>query len=90
MNVRRSRKRKRLEALVPRPARTIETILASGYLNANTCVAFLVLPIIHATQNVHKDVDSVVVIANATSHAGSPAPRVWSHVNGAVSITNVP
>ena len=90
MNVRRSRKRNRLEALVPRPARTIETTLASGYLNANTCVAFLVHRIIHATRNVHKDVDSVAVIANATSHVGSPALRVWSHVNGAVPIMNVP
>jgi len=90
MNVRRSRERKRSGALVPRPARTIETILASGYLNVNTCVAFLVLRITHATRNVHKGVDSVVVIANATSHAGSPAPRVWNHVNGAVPITNVP
>lgn len=89
MNVKRSQKRKRLEECVPRSARTIETILASGCLNANTSADFLVLPIIHAIRNVHKGVDSVVVIANAISHAGSHALRVWSHVNGAVPITNV-
>ena len=90
MNVRRSRKRKRLEASVRPFALTIEAIHASGYLNANTTADFHVLLIIHVTRNVHKNVDSVVIIANATSHAGSPALRVWSHVNGAVPITHVP
>ena len=88
MNVRRLRKKKHLEAPAHWSARATETILASDCLNVNTCVAFLVPPIILATRNVHKRVDNVVFIAHAISHAGNLVLRVWNHVNGSVPTTH--
>jgi hypothetical protein len=63
---------------------------ASGYSNVNTSAAVLVLPTIHATRNVRKCADNVVVIASAKSLAGSLAHRVWNHVNGGVLTSHVP
>jgi hypothetical protein len=71
------------------PERTTETILASASFDANICAAFLVRPIIHATRDASKRVDSIVVIAHATSHVGSLVPRVWNHVNGGVPTSSV-
>ena len=76
MNVRMSRKTKRLETLVPWFARTTSTIHAIGCSNANTHAASLVPPIIHATPGVKKLVDNAVGIANAVSHAGNLVHRV--------------
>jgi hypothetical protein len=59
---------------------------ASGCLNANTHVAFLVPPTltICATRNAPDNVENAAVIASVKSRAGNLAHPVWNRANGAV------